>query len=135
AKSQRRGIRALSTDQRLAVLDRAARLVNERNERRAGCIESVALLERVARLVEVRAEPLAVAVAAQGPVGTCVLGDAVRDVVVLANGGRMLRGPNFDPSRWNGAGHLVLYAARAGWLLDPTLDQVSRMTGLPAGTL
>lgn len=135
AKSRGSGARALSTGQRITVLGRAARLVNELNDRRASCIESVALLERVARLVEVRAEPLAVAVAAQGPAGTCVLGETARDVVVLEDGGRMVRGPNFDPARWNGAGHLVLYAARAGWLLDPTLDQVSRLTGLPAGTL
>ncbi|GAB3861679.1 hypothetical protein ACFPIJ_12025 [Dactylosporangium cerinum] len=83
------------------------------------------LLDRVTRLVEVRAEPLAVAVVAQGPTGVCVLDD----------GGRVLRGPNFDPARWNGAGHLVLHAARTGWFFDPTLDQVSRMTGLPGGTL
>ncbi|GAA3302585.1 hypothetical protein GCM10020218_098410 [Dactylosporangium vinaceum] len=119
----------------MIVLGRAARLVNQVNEGRAGCIEGVALLDRVARLVEVRAEPLAVAVAAQGPAGTCVLGDAVRDMVPLADGGRVVRGPHFDPARWNGAGHLVLYAAQAGWWFDPTLDQVSRMTGLPGGTL
>lgn len=130
-----RGIRTLSADQRVTVLDRAARLVNQLNERRPGCIEGVALLDRVARLVKVRAEPLPVAVVAQGPTGTCMLGDAARDVVVLEDGGRVVRTPNFDRERWNGAGHLVLYAARAGWLFDPTLDQVSRMTGLPGGTL
>lgn len=135
ANRKARDIRQLSADQRVTVLGRAARLVNELNERRPRCIESVALLDRVARLLEVRAEPLAVAVAAQGPVGGCVLGEAVHDVMVLADGGRVVPGPNFDPARWNGAGHLVLYADRAGWLFDPTLDQVSGMTGLPTGTL
>jgi hypothetical protein len=130
-----RGIGALSADQRVTVLGRAARLVNQLNERRPKCFECVAILDRVARLVGVRAEPLPVAVVAQGPTGLCMLGDAARDVVVLEDGAGVLRGSNFDPERWNGAGHLVLYASRAGWLFDPTLDQVSRMTGLPSGAL
>ncbi|MDW5322874.1 hypothetical protein [Plantactinospora sp. KLBMP9567] len=130
-----RGIRALTRAQRSTVLSRATRLVAQLNAARARCIESVALLDRVADLVHIKAEPVPVAVAAQGPAGSCMLGEAVNGVIPLAAGGRVRRAPTLNAGPWDGAGHLVLFATQERVLFDPTLDQVSVATGFPVGTL
>ncbi|SCG71885.1 hypothetical protein [Micromonospora inositola] len=130
-----RGIRALSREQRTTVLKRAARLVNEINEAKPQCIEGVATLDRVAELVQIKAQPVPVAVAAQGPAGACLLGEAVKGVIPLKAGGTVRRSPAFNADIWKGAGHLVLFAPQEGILFDPTWDQVSRATGLPRGAL
>ena len=127
------GIRALTRAKRTTVLNRAARLVAELNEAQPRCIESVALLERVAELVHIRAEPVPVAVAVQGPRGSCLLGQAVDGVIPLVAGGTVMRSPTFD--LWDGTGHLVLDATQEQMLFDPTLDQVNAATGFPRGAL
>ncbi|MFG1872066.1 hypothetical protein [Micromonospora arborensis] len=115
------------------MLNRATRLVCELNDGRPQCIESVALLERVADLLHIRAEPVPVAVAAQGPTGSCLLGAAVAGVIPIIPGGTVIGSP--ATAGWNGAGHLVLFAAQESCLFDPTLNQVSAATGLPRAAL
>ncbi|WP_319464179.1 hypothetical protein [Micromonospora sp. RTP1Z1] len=132
-KTKAKGVRALTRAQRTAVLNRAARLVAEVNDGKAQCIERIALLEGVADLLHVRAEPVPVAVAAQGPAGSCLLGEAVDGVIPTIPGGTVRRSPT--TADWNGAGHLILFAPQESRLFDPTLNQVSPATGLPRGAL
>lgn len=127
------GVRALNREDRATALLRAARIVAEFNDGKPQCIERVALLDRVADLLHVRVEPVPVAVAVQGPVGSCLLGEAVNGVIPLIPGGTMKRSPSSD--LWNGAGHLFLFTPQEGMLLDPTLDQVGPATGYPRGCL
>ncbi|MGC4886618.1 hypothetical protein [Micromonospora sp. DT227] len=127
------GVRALSREERATALQRAGRVVAAVNGGKPQCIERVALLDRVADLLHVRVEPVPVAVAVQGPAGSCLLGEAVNGVIPLLPGGSALRSPS--TALWDGAGHLFLFAPQQGIFLDPTLDQVSAATGYPRGCL
>ncbi|MBQ1019805.1 hypothetical protein [Micromonospora sp. D93] len=128
-----RGIRALTREQRTAVLKRAGRVLAEYNGGKPQCIERVAVLERAAGLLGIKAEPVPVAVAVQGPIGACMLGEAVEGVIPLLPGGAVRRASSTE--LWNGAGHLFLFASQEGIMLDPTLDQVGPVTGCPRGCL
>ncbi|WP_229070879.1 hypothetical protein [Actinoplanes sp. DH11] len=123
----------MSKVQRAEILGRAARLIAEVNAGSAQCFEGVAILERSANLLAIKANPVAVALAAQGPIGSRALGDAVDGVIPVFDGGTVMR--SADLTRWAGAGHLVLHAPQAGLLFDPTLNQVSAGTGFPTGAL
>ncbi|MCX5070917.1 hypothetical protein OOJ91_34275 [Micromonospora lupini] len=128
-----RGVRVLTRAQRTTVLHRAAWMVAEINDAQPKCVEGVALLDRVADLVHIKAEPVPVAVAVQGPAGSCLLGEAVDGVIPVSAGGRVIRSPT--TALWSGAGHLVLFSSEEKTLFDPTLDQVNPATGFARGAL
>ena len=132
-RAQQQGLRSLARSQRVAVLRRAAGLINRINEQRAQCIEAVALLERVASLVRIRVEPVATAIAVQGSFGAVQLGTAVDGIIPLTADATVLRDPRMND--WAGAGHLFLYARQERIMFDPTLDQVGPNIGFPIGPL
>lgn len=117
----------------MVVFKRAARVLAEYNGGKPQCIERVAVLERAADLLHIKAEPIPAAVAVQGPLGACMLGEAVEGLIPLLSGGAVRRSPTTE--LWNGAGHLFLFVSQAGIMLDPTLDQVGPVTGFPRGCL
>lgn len=131
ARKRPAGTRTLTRADRVAAISRAARLIAELNDGQAKCIECVALLERVAGLLHLKAAPVPVAVVVSGPVGGCALGTAVDGLVRLGPDVEIV--VSVDSRLWDGAGHLVLFAAQEQLLLDPSLDQVSAATGFPRG--
>lgn len=90
------------------------------------CVPAVALLVSAAELLGYNLTPRAVALAAQCGDQTVLLGAAS---AVDFPGAEV--GAAFDDSGWNGAGHLVATLQRPGYLLDPTLQQISARLGVP----
>lgn len=135
AQAASTGVAGLPIADRLKLLARSTRLVAEVNGGDPQCVDMSAVLARCAQQMNVDVEPRGMALIVQGPDGTCILGEAVHDMVPAGHLRTGEPGPGFDPKSWHGAGHIVLMSPEGPTLFDPTFDQTSLMTGMSVGAL